>query len=281
MHGGETIIDAHRRLAIREGLPYPCRMMIRLEFQPVGFSEGRVSQSKAWVFFHGEFQRRDGEIKIAGLVVALHVAQRFEVGLVGAGHHTAWGCQGRSRHFDFHQQGETRYRVILQSGEVSGEGIDPCGPDLAQVSGVNQVDGEKYGLIFLLDSSLDDHGSPQFPEGRRRIADLMTADHAGGHHPQGLLRGVEIGKLVGDRIHQAIGHQLILGIGGGTVEGQHRDVFLAAGVGGAEQIFPDARKRKGHQDGEQQAHGCEDNAAWLFLLFRCPARRGGAVDVFP
>src|SRR4029077_13417695 len=56
VHGGETIIDFHGGLAIRESLPNPRGMMIRLEFQAIRFSQSRVTQSKARVLLYGGVQ---------------------------------------------------------------------------------------------------------------------------------------------------------------------------------------------------------------------------------
>ena len=53
-----------------------------MEFQAIGIAEGRVTDSKARVFVHSRVERGNGKVKIARLVVTLHVSQSFEIGLI-------------------------------------------------------------------------------------------------------------------------------------------------------------------------------------------------------
>src|SRR5437660_7272875 len=136
-------------------------MVIGLEFQAIGIPECRVTQSKTRVLFYCRIERSNGQVEIAGLVVALHISQGFEVSLIDAWRYAAGRRGDGLGRIDFHQAGETSDGLILKSGEVATVVLELYRTDLPEALRVNQNHGQPQILAFALNRSLHDHGGAE------------------------------------------------------------------------------------------------------------------------
>src|SRR5436309_73382 len=112
-------------------------MVIRLEFQAIGIPECRVTQSKTRVLFYCRIERSNGEVEITGLVIALHISQGFEVGLINARGDVAGSRAGALGRIDFHQAGDPSDGLALKIGEVSSIVLKLDRTDLPEALRVN------------------------------------------------------------------------------------------------------------------------------------------------
>src|SRR5262249_7674345 len=132
---------------------------------------------------------------------------------------------------DVHQASEAGDGFVLKRREVAGTVFENGGAELAKVLCVDEVDSELNFFAVAANAAFDDEIFAEVAARRGRGKDLSAADNACWHNPERLLRGVEIRKFAGERIHEAFGDGFVGGIVAYVVEGKNSDVALGGLAG--------------------------------------------------
>ena len=275
----KAIVDLYGLLAICGSLLDPCRMVLRLKFQAIRLAECGVPQRESRIRIYRGVQSGYRSIEIAGLVVALHISERFEVRLVGARCDATGRSTGGLGHFDFHQASEMDDGLVLECGQVTSAIFELRRADLTEAFRIDKNHRQVYVLAFALDGSLHDHRGAELAECRCGVVDFVIADHARGNHPKRLLCGLQVRELIGHGIHQAFRNRLELGIVAGIGERQYRDMLFAAGVGESRKTFTHRRKKERHDGGRHNSKRDNPQPEGFLGCIRGPSRARSVFDI--